>query len=241
MKRVGLIAIVATLGCTVYGAKNFWEQKPYPEWSVNEVAKMLRNSPWGQSQVFGASQASGAGSPTGPSSGGAFPSPLPGAGHNFTRVWTVRFQSAAPIRMALARSALITKSATPEQAQRFVETKPVGGDIVVTLYVSRNPLGRLGEPFLFELERTTTDLLKNDTFLILKQSKKRIRLKRYLTPSETGEYYGTLLFPRLDENGKELIQLEEKEVRFVCQLGSAIWVNRSFKLKDMVINGQLEI
>ncbi len=65
MKRVGLIAIVAALGCTVYAAKNFWEQKPYQEWSVYEVRKKLRNSPLGQSQVFGASQASGAGSPNG--------------------------------------------------------------------------------------------------------------------------------------------------------------------------------
>ncbi len=48
------------------------------------------------------------------------------------------------------------------------------------------------------------------------------------------------LFPRTKE-GKEALTLEEEEVRFLSTLSPKTEINRKFKLKDMVINGKLEI
>ena len=49
-----------------------------------------------------------------------------------------------------------------------------------------------------------------------------------------------MYFPRL-ENGKDLFSVEEKEVRFNCEMDSQTWMNLPFKLEKMVYQGNLEI
>ena len=41
--------------------KNFWDQKPYSEWSEKEVERMLRNSPWAKTVTLSLGQLQGRG------------------------------------------------------------------------------------------------------------------------------------------------------------------------------------
>lgn len=227
-------------------AKKFWEEKPYLEWNHDQAVSILLDSPWSQSQTFGQSQLSGArspaspgepSSPTSPESNTSGPVPRLGeirsGDFSVSRQYYVRFQSASPVRMALARMAMLRGRVSEQQARQFVETAPFPGYIVVV--VSLAP----GQERT-ELDTVTTDLLKNSTYLLLKKSKQRVYLERYVSPQEANANEGIFLFPRA-KNGEELVSVEEEEIRFISKLNPRTELNRRFKLRDMVLNGKLEI
>lgn len=243
MKRNMVVSVLLLTTSVLFAAKKFWEEQPYTEWPAAQAQKMLQDSPWASTQTFGSLGASGARTPTGGGTPG-FDSPVPEMGNPSggdvrvadqvsSRMYMVRFQSAAPIRMALARLGLLRGGVSLEQAQQFVDNPPGTGEIVVMLSVAPGQERT-------ELDRGTTELLKNETYLVLKKSKKRIQLQQYLTPSEAGGVEAVFIFPR-QENGQELISLEEEEVRFICEFSSQTKLNRKFKLKDMVFQGKLEL
>ncbi len=236
MKRIVIISTILAFGCLLF-AGDFWEETPYTEWSQKQADKLRTNSPWASVQnITVALNKRGSTIDSTSSSGPAFGSPSSEArvgDFAQSRQYYVRFQSAKPIRMAIARLSMINGNPDPEAVKRFIETPLADGDIVVMLSLSP------GQDRT-ELDNNTTDLLKNETYLITKQSKKRIRLKRYLTPQEAGGLEAVFIFPR-QENGKDLVMVAEKEVRFVTELSRETKINRKFKLKDMVFQGKLEI
>ncbi|MFQ5741875.1 MAG: hypothetical protein ACE5JX_23005, partial [Acidobacteriota bacterium] len=244
VKKLAVLYVLLGGFCLLFAGKA-WDENPYTEWSRKQALKVLTKSPWASSQVISQMRSTfgsgplGSGSATGNSTQttrtpGISPSSEARNGETQTsREYKVRFQSAAPIRMALARLSLLKGSVSQEDAQQFVQNAPGQGEIVVMLALG------YGQD-RSELDNVTTELLKNETYLILKKSKKRIYLKRYLTPAEAGGIEAIFLFPR-QEDGHDLITLEEKEVRFISRLNPQTRINRKFKLKDMVFNGKLEI
>jgi hypothetical protein len=77
-------------------------------------------------------------------------------------------------------------------------------------------------------------------YLLLKQSKTRLPLQQYVTPSQAGGTRAFFIFPR-EQNEEELIPLHEEEVRFVCHLNNGTKIERKFKLKKMVYKGALDL
>lgn len=246
MKKLLVILSVFTFSCLLFAGK-FWDEAPYTEWSEKQALKVRTDSPWASIQTISSaldktgsaiSSTTDATSSGGPAFGGPTRRSA-GSGEGRvgdfvqSRQYYVRFQSAKPVRMALARLSMINGNPDPQVIKDFIETPLAGGDIVVMMSVAP------GQDRT-ELDSATTDLLKNETFLITKKSKRRIHLKQYLTPAEAGGLDAVFIFPR-QENGEDLITLEEKEVRFVTEFGSGTKINRKFKLKDMVFQGKLEI
>ena len=55
MECVAVAAVCLFAVCLAYaGPKDFWETKPYTEWTLKEVEKLLHNeSPWTQTHLLG--------------------------------------------------------------------------------------------------------------------------------------------------------------------------------------------
>jgi hypothetical protein len=208
------LSVVGVLFGVLLG-KSFWEKKPYTEWSRRDVARTLLDSPWADAETFDLR--------------GLDSSGISGA----QRRYYIRFHSALPIRMALARNAVLEDRITTEQAQQFVDEHPAPGYVVIGLSVATGQSRA-------ELTRLTTERLKQRTYLQLKGSGKRIYLERYENPNEVGGGEAYLYFPRMLD-GQDSFDLEEKEVRFNCEVDPDTWINLPFKLDKMVFNGELEI
>jgi len=71
------------------------------------------------------------------------------------------------------------------------------------------------------------------------KTQKKIQLLDYLPPTRDNKKVAFFIFPR-EEDGKPLLTLEDKEVAFFIQLGN-LNLKCKFKLKDMVVNGKLEL
>lgn len=252
--RKTTLALVCVFSFTLLLGKKFWEEKPYTQWTEQQALSILAKSPWVEEQTFGhadsvvdttaAASASQVGSD--PGAGGPTPVQLSTEGSDLppslppTRTlgmgelhrYQIRFQS-VPVRMAQARLAVLKRRVTAEEAQQYVETVTFGDSIVVA--VSATAVQDRAE-----LDRLTTERLKDSTYLLLRKSKAKIPLDRYLTPSVAGGSDAIFLFPRTKE-GKESVTVADEEVRFVSRLNSRSELNTRFSLKNMLVNGKLEI
>ena len=236
-RSIWIFSLSALLGAPLLAAK-FWENKPYEQWSKKEAIKVLEDSPWGKVQKVRSSNS--------PPPGTAFPGPdtapkQKGGGDRETspfnrrRLFNIRFQSAKPVRMALARLSLLSRRRDHRQARELVQRRPFGDQYIVVA-VS----GSKGENHRRELDQANLRQLGAHTHLTLKTSGRRRKLERYLPPREAGGTEALFLFPRARE-GKDQVTLKEKEIRFVSQLGWRTRLDRKFKLKDMVFDGALEL
>lgn len=215
IKKQTLWIVVVGMLVGILWAKDFWKEKPYTEWEKKEVARILLDSPWADAETFDLRGLDASGT----------------AGAQ--RRYYIRFHSARPVRMAMARNAVLEGRASEEQAQQFVDAHPAPGYVVVGLSVATGQARA-------ELTRLTTESLKQRTYLQLKGSGQRVYLERYDNPNEVGGDEAYLYFPRL-QNGKDLFSPEEKEVRFSCELDPDTWINMPFRLSKMVFEGELEI
>lgn len=251
MKRFSMsnrfaVAFAVLALCTLVYAAKKWEKEPFTEWSKETAFKVLTDSPWAKQQKFrtetalltpssGPIYAPREGS--GGHSEGSRPdlSPTPSAAGRetyTTAVFNINFLSARPIRMALARLAMLNGALDEKQAHQFVD-QAATNQVAIAISVP----GNQQESFMMDLE---TAQLLDSTYLELKKSKRKIYLEQYYKPGEAGNEQALFLFPRT-KDGEELFTLEEKEVKFVCQLGPRMRLERKFKFKDMVFDGKLEI
>lgn len=139
-------AVVLGLLCTclqLASAQQFWEKKPYAEWSDKEVRRIMESSPWAQQytvsnvkiEVPGTSKKDA--SPSSSVLGSRGPSPGAverGMEQNPRLVYTVQFRSAKPMRQALIRRVQIDrkydqmdaakKAESDRRAQEFLEGRP---------------------------------------------------------------------------------------------------------------------
>jgi hypothetical protein len=199
----------------VLWGKGFWEKKPYTEWSEKDVSRMLLDSPWADATKRDLRGLDSTGFATA------------------QKRYYLRFHSASPIRMALARNAVLGGQASQEQAQQFVDKHPAPGYVVVGLSVAT-------EQAREELTLLNTEQLKKSTYLGLKESGRRVYLERYESPNERGGNEAYLYFPR-PEDGQDPFTVEEKELRFNCEINQTTRIVIPFKLKEMVFDGKLEI
>jgi len=212
--------VVASAG--LVGASNFWDAKPYTEWSPKEMETILTDSPWVrklsvvvQSPPRATDDGGGGGGGRGGGGGGdvggrGFPVPAPQL--KLTLTW----RSALPVREALSRSGdtvapggqsmldppqhyLLTLSGVPARYQRLVPSA------------------------------ATTSFLKRGT-------KPPIALLQGGIQQDSGGLLTLIFaFPRTDP-----IVLDDKEVEFVTAIGT-LEIKHKFKLKDLLVNGQLEL
>jgi hypothetical protein len=237
MKKTAGLLLLFSFGLL---AADFW-QKPYSEWSEKDIAKMMNNSPWAKSASVAMSGPGGGGAPPmPPGGGGGFGGgppggPQGGGGSEFgpgapgssapTFEVVARWQSALPVRQAFVRLKFGAEADKSTEAKKVLEQEERPYEIVLTGAMGMFLGGKPGDAA--KALSDVTSLSSNRTGAI-----KPVQIEVGKPgPAMTV----VLVFPR-----SMPFTIEDKEVELVTKLGASN-LKYKFKLKDMVVNGKLEM
>jgi len=233
MKRL-TICVLLLLGFSVIlwaGAKDFWQSKPYTEWTEKEVEKMLTDSPWVQKWYYDPSRYSiQQRDPSGEllraqqREASSLRSQMPTQPFTLLIAWS----NARPWKAAVMRNQqLATGTSNPEQEKAFIEGKE---PLIRIQVMSTNP--RL-------LRELTTEQLQENTYLEVKAKKKtKLPIARYAPPDKNNPNVALYIFPK-EHEGNPVLSPEVKEIIFRTLIVKAE-IEVKFKTKDMTVNNQIE-
>jgi len=241
MWRLGSLSISFLLAGLVFS--DSWDRQSFKNWSPEFARAILTHSPWAALLTIDQDERepSPSSRPRRPGCAtceeelmqSGVPEPTTPDFFSRKRHFLVRFQTALPVRMALARFAMLSGNMGPAEADDYVKATPFGDHIVIAVWV---PPGESKA----ELDELVGQVPEDQVHLRLRRSKKKIAAKQIVTPLQAGDQEAYFVFPRL-ENGKELVTVEEKEVEFVCHLSDSLTIKQKFKLKNMVFDGGLAL
>ena len=228
-KRVICILILIFLMSGWAGSgKKFWEKKPYTQWTKEEVQELFFNSPWAKkvrytpphlaiieryrSHRIGAKDRR---------------ENIPNGRLYKEQIYHISWISALPWKQARVRYAqLMGQPLDVIQVERFLNAPERYIRIIIA---TNNP-----EIFLTTKKAEIT----METYLQT-ELRGRFRLLQYIPPTKENMMPPLFIFPR-EEDGTPLITLEDEEVTFFTRFNN-VTLKCKFKLKDMVVNGKLEI
>jgi hypothetical protein len=249
MRRVVCCSLLLVVcACSAFAQKT----KSWTELSEKEAAKILNDSPWGQTQVEGRTEAA----PTADSA-------ITAAGvqrrdsqrvlsdTDASRVesgqsradksirYRARFLSAKPVRGAFARLLILKKTEPDEnlsnQLQGFVDRD--FADYVVITVTAEAADDKLVTPTIQLLTTVTVDALKDKVYLERKDGK-RLVLADYRPPGPDGMGAKFVFMRKLE--GQPFLTAESDNVRFFAQLDEKTKLNVKYKVSDMMYDGKLE-
>ena len=228
-KTAGLLILFAF--CLM--AADFWK-KPYTEWNDKDVAKMLTDSPWARSTGVEMKFPGGGGFGPPPGGGGG------GFGGGGARGGpagdqsappppsveiVARCESSLPMRQALVLRKFGAEAQKSADAQKALAEEPKSYEIVLS-----GPMGMFLRGGPDQLKQTLTEVtsLSSARTGAIKPTAVEIG-----PPGRTMDVL--FVFPR-----SMPFTVDDKEVEFATKLGTAN-VRYKFRLKDMVVNGKLEM
>lgn len=243
MRRVVFTSLLLALcACSAFAQK----AKPWTELSEKEAAKILNDSPWGQTQTEGEEsrpeQTSAITQVAAPRSAdrqlsreGEAPDTRPSRIVKFR----TRFLSAKPVRGAFARILLLKKAEVDEnlstQLQDFVDRD--FGDYVVVAVTPEAADPKLVGPTMQFLTTVTAEALKDKVYLERKDGK-RLVLADYRPPGPDGMGAKFVFMRQLE--GQPFLTADSDNVRFFAQLSEKMKLNVKYKVSDMMYDGKLE-
>jgi hypothetical protein len=248
-----LLPLFLTLALSLWAA-DFWQSKPYTDWSDKDVQKLLSSSPWAKeiSIAMTAGGGGGAGKGGGKKGGGGggdvtgdspISGPAAGGGggsanraadtHDVgpgtpsgapTMTLTLSWRTALPVREAVAKQKFGADAATSADAKKIVEEPQKSYAILMSGLPGR---------MLGASDRMKSELMKNTSLIV--KGKDPIMASDIQTGGNEKSAAVLFLFPKTSA-----IDLDDKEVEFSTKVGQSV-VKQKFKLKDMVFNGKLEL
>ena len=252
MRKVVLAAVILSL---LLGASSA-QEKPWAQWTKVEAEKVLNHSAWGQTQTDtdtsemmysptsqGGSSSSTRASVTGSQSDRTSVNNnrvAQGANNQAISVnYHVRLLSAKPVRQAFMRVIELAQK-TPDQQllgdlRSFVQRDFAEFVVVAVAFDSTD--GRYSGPALQAFSSATVGTLKTKTYLERKDGK-RVFLMQYHAPIDDG-LGAKFIFPRIVDE-KKFVNAESGSFRFYSEVTNQIKLNVTFKLSDMMYDGQLE-
>lgn len=232
------------------------QEKPWSEWTKIEAEKILNNSAWGHVQTetdtsemvyTPTTQGGNTSSTRSETVRGATDRQsvnnsraAQGATNQAVSVnYYVRLLSARPVRQAFMRVITLAQK-TPDREllkglQSFVE-RDFNEYIVVAVSFDSTD-GRFSGPVQQSFASATVGTLKNKTYLERKDGK-RLFLMDYQSPINDG-LGAKFIFPRMVDE-RNFLNADSGSVRFVSEVGNQVKLNVTFKLSDMMYQGQLE-
>jgi len=229
-----LYPALAFLACGSFfifaGQKNYWESKPYTEWSEKEVDRLLKDSPWtksvllntgpeGTSASGGDRRGSGGGGDEMGTGSGSLPKPT----SRLVITWFAR-----PIREAMARRLMLTD---PGVSKERIEKLLHPNAQFLALLVTGWTLGRQAD------RDAAIASFKKETVLV-KKNKEKILLADTVFPQKRDDPL-YLRFVR-EADGKPVLTPADQEVTLVIRVGEDTY-RIKFKLADMLIDDKLEL
>lgn len=209
-------------------AADFWTDPEFMQWDEKDARKLLSNSPWAAEYAIpdpSAGKASAAGSVG--ASGGSM-----GRGQIPLQTFTVMWRSSTPIKRALVR--LMSADGVTPAAQEFLDREEP--TYVVGLAAAKQFFGPL---------TTDAELLKSYAALEIKGQPARKPDAVTLQDDQTGVSIN-YQFSREDP-----ITVGDKDVEFVFEMPRAaeeggkapkpLVIKRKFSLKNMVLDGKLDL
>lgn len=252
MKKLIFAALIISLLLSGVTAQD----KPWAEWTRVEADKILKNSPWAQTQtdtdtsemMYSPTSQSGLSSST---RSGALGTTTDRQSVNNNRVtqgannqaisvnYHVRLLSAKPVRQAFMRVIEITQKETDKELlsglRSFVDRD--FSDFIVVAVTFDSTDGRFSGPALQAFASATIGTLKNKTYLERKDGK-RVFLMQYHAPINDG-LGAKFIFPRIVDE-KKFVNAESGSFRFFSEVTNQIKLNVTFKPSEMMYDGQLE-
>lgn len=245
------LAVSAVLLAASLWAADFWQSKPFTDWSDKNIKKMMDSSPWsketsvaiadgnsmsgntgkrggripgtmGEANPIDRSTESGLdepGKPGGRSGGNSDGAAIP------TTTLIVRWQSALPVKEALARAKYGSEVSTSPEAKKLVETVEPNYIIVVS--------GLMRTLFQADSGLQKKAILNASELFV--KGKAPIKPVDFMVQPNGRVMDAYFAFPK-----SAAFSLEDKEVEFSAKF-QAITVRQRFQLKTMVINGKLEL
>jgi len=261
MQRVLIAVIVATLLATSLAAADFWQSKPFTEWTDKEVQKILAASPWVHQVTvsYGGSSESSHGNDRHGSTFDDNPGwmSVPSAGEKADvasgkqrgeqagdedRVrggaqakLTIQWRSALPIRQALARAKFGVEASTSPEARQFLESEQ-SSYVIAVLGIPRSLLTGVGDASKSDAVKKA--LLGGASITIANGKNNRPLPSTRPIDIEfrvAGAIDVFFIFPRTTP-----LAVDDKDVEFSIKLGHLAFKER-FPLKDMLFKGGLEL
>ena len=242
--RIVLLSLVCLLVASVIFGQDFWTQKPFNQWTNEELKKFTTDSPWAKEITMatapprdsgggggggggrgggggGGDDGGGGGGGGDAGGGGGGGGGGRGGGGNVMKL-VVTWQSAMPIKQANVRGKMPGPGEVPADAKQYLENT----DEFYVVMVEGMP-----QNFARQALADAPKIKKS----VLKVGKREIALNKFGTNARGRNIDFVLLFEK-----KEAIKVEENEVEVVVKLG-IFEVKKKFKLKDMIVAGKLEL
>ena len=234
------------------GAADFWQAKPFADWNDKDVKKMLENSPWARPvNVSGDLVAPWSGGKRGANGRGSMgeigngteapPNPMDDAPRSGVGraaqnadpdratapavTFTVRWESALPVRQARVRAKYGSEAATSAEVKRVLEAEEPNYVITVS---GLGPDAMRGDAA--EIKKRAIA----GAALIVK-GKDPIKPVDFMLERGKGAAIGMFAFPK-----NAPLTIDDKEVEFSAHFDS-IPVKQKFQFKTMVLGGKLEL
>lgn len=222
VRRHKAFLILALLIAVPLFAAKFWETKEFTTWSEKECQEMLTKSPWAYSNSFGqnrgpilSDETSGGTDDTGLA---RRPVPVQSFQTDSVTTFDVRFLTAKPIRMAMARLQLLQKPNDPsllEQATKYVNAPP-GKQIALQISWRVTPEGSSDNHDIrtYFLGATIADF-RTTTYLSGGKAG-NVWIEEYLSPGPSRSN-PAFVFPRLNASGEPLFSPNDKSIALRSQ------------------------
>jgi hypothetical protein len=220
---VGLWFLGLLLNVPHAEAGNPWKEKPYTQWDIKVVRKVLEDSPWSKLVRIpatwrggGDSDADNAGGASRPSGSGR-PGAEPGGGQDEDEgkgesqaTFVIRWSSSVTVRQAIYRGAILDGKMKQSDADRLLAQPETEYEIVI------------GGSDFTPLDKSTADELKAQTFLVAKKTKSKVTASQVdIKRTADGKRISGLLFhfALKARSGEPMIAPDEKSVEFRCDAG----------------------
>jgi hypothetical protein len=234
--RFVLLSLVGLLVASVMFSQDFWVKKQFNQWSDEELQKFMKESPWAKDLTMATRPPGGGGLDMGAGGGGDDGDGGGGGGRggggggrggggSNTINLVVSWRSALPMKQAAVRAKIGRSENVPAEAQTFLST----ADPTYVILIEGMP-----QNFARQAMAEKEKVMK----AVLKVGKREIPLSDVRAGQSPGNPRNVdfVLFFSKDKP----ITLEENEAELVVKLG-IFDVKKKFKLKDMVLNGKLEL
>lgn len=227
-----ILSLLAVGSLAFAAADEWYESADFGSWDPGKVEKFLEKSPWVKTTTYRPSN----------------PAAMRQIGANEGRgqatvFFRVRWFSARPVRMAMARQALaLNPQLKVEQLSDFA-LSPSEQVIVAVVLDGNDAALRSIRGYQSALQRLDTETVLP---LVTLQTKadKEIHPVAYQPPDPERQSSAKFVFPRALADGRPLLEPADKEARFRFTFEAGrndkVRIDAKFKLEDMLFQGELE-